>query len=109
MEPYLFPELLAGVVYLDFLRNVLPELLQDVHLQTRINLWFMHDAVPPHFLLAVREFLRYVCPEQWIRQSGPTAWPARAPELNPIYFYLCRHMKSTVYATGLATTNTEWI
>jgi hypothetical protein len=56
MEPSLFPKLLAGVVYLGFLRNVLPELLQDVHLQTRIHLWFMHDSVPPHFLLAVREF-----------------------------------------------------
>jgi hypothetical protein len=57
MEPYLFPELVAGIVYLDFLRNIPPELLQYVHLQTRIHLWFMLDAVPPYFLLAVREFL----------------------------------------------------
>jgi len=63
MEPYLFPELVTGIVYLDFLRNILPELLQDVHLQTRIHLWFKHDAVPPHFLLAFREFLSYVYPE----------------------------------------------
>jgi hypothetical protein len=88
MEPYPFPKLLAGVVYLDFLRNLLPELLQDVHLQTMIHLWFMHDAVPPHFLLAVREFLSFVCPEQWICQSGPIAWPARAPDLSPLHFHL---------------------
>jgi hypothetical protein len=50
-----------------------------------------------------------VFPEQWIRQSGPTAWPARVPNLNPLYFYLWGHMKSTVYATGLATTSTELI
>lgn len=85
-ETYLFPKLLAGVLYLDSLRNVLPVLLQDAHLQTRIHLWFMHDAFPPHFHLAVREFLSYVLPEQWIRQSGQTAWPARAPDLNPLIF-----------------------
>jgi len=55
METYLFPKLLAGVVYLDFPRNVLSMLLQDVHLQIRIHLWFMHDSLPPYFLLAVRE------------------------------------------------------
>jgi hypothetical protein len=46
LEPYLFPKLLAGAVYFDFLINVLPELLQDVHLQTRIHAWFFHDAIP---------------------------------------------------------------
>jgi hypothetical protein len=86
MGPYLFPKLLAGVVYLDFLRNVLPEMLQDVHLQTGIHLWFVHDAASPHFLLAVREFFGYVFPEQWIGQSGPTAWPAGTPDVNPYIF-----------------------
>ena len=44
-------------VYHGFLRNVLPELLHDVDLQTGIHLRFMHDGAPPHFLLAIREFL----------------------------------------------------
>ena len=37
-----------------------PELLQDV------DLWLMHYGAPPHFLLAVREFLNREFPEQWI-------------------------------------------
>ena len=85
-ETYLFPKLLAGIVYLDFLRNVMPVLLQDVRLQARIHLWLMHDAVPPHFLLAVREILSYLLPGQWIPQGGPIACPARAPDLNPLTF-----------------------
>jgi len=94
MEPYFCPKLLAGVVYLDFLRNLPPELLHDVPLQTRIHLWFMHDAVQPHFFLAVREVLSYVCPEQWIRQIGRTAWPARAPDLNPLHIFISGDIRS---------------
>jgi hypothetical protein len=65
--------LLTGVVYQHFLRNVLPELLQEVDLQTRIHLWFMREGVPPHFILEFREFLKNVFPEQWIGRSGSRA------------------------------------
>jgi hypothetical protein len=51
---------LTGTVYCDFLRNVIPQLLEDVDLQARILLGFMHDGAPPHFHIAVREFLNNV-------------------------------------------------
>jgi len=57
LRPYFLSPHLTGAIYNDFLRKVLPEPLQDMNLQTRIQLWFMHDNVPPHFLLAVWEFL----------------------------------------------------
>ena len=47
--PYCFSPSQTGVVYRDFLPNFLPELLQDVVLQPRIHLWFMHDGSAPHF------------------------------------------------------------
>lgn len=47
------PPRLIRAVYRDSLGNVLPELLQDVDLQTIILLWFMCDGSQPHFLLAV--------------------------------------------------------
>jgi hypothetical protein len=47
--PCFLPPCVTGAVYPDFLWNFLPELLQDVDLQTMIHLWFMHDGVPPHF------------------------------------------------------------
>ncbi|KOC67855.1 hypothetical protein WH47_12185, partial [Habropoda laboriosa] len=28
---------------------------------------------------------------------GPINWPARSPDLNPLNFYLWRHLKSLVY------------
>jgi hypothetical protein len=99
---YFLPPCLTGAVYHNFLQNVLPELLQDVVLQTRIHLWFMHDGAPPHFLLAVRQFLNNVFPEQWIEQGGPTAWPGSSPDLSPLHFHLWGHLKSTVCATKVS-------
>jgi hypothetical protein len=51
----------------------------------------MHDGVPAHFLLAVRELLNNVFPEQRLGQGGPTACPVRSPDLNPLHFYLWGH------------------
>jgi len=70
----------------DYLRIFVPELLQDVSLQTRLRLWFMLGCAPPHFLLEIREFLNNVFPEQWIGRGGPTAWPARSADLNLLFF-----------------------
>jgi hypothetical protein len=99
LGPYFLLPLLSGRVYHDFLRNVLPELLQDYDMQTRLHLWIMHDGVPPRFLFAVREFLNSVFPEHWTGRGGPKAWPAPSSDLNPLDFYLWEHLKSTVYAT----------
>jgi hypothetical protein len=65
---FLRPRVTAAV-YQGFLSNVLPELLHDVDLQTRIHLLFMHGGAP------VREFVHNVLPEQWTGRGGPTAWP----------------------------------
>ncbi|GFG40851.1 hypothetical protein Cfor_05350 [Coptotermes formosanus] len=63
LGPYCLPPRLNGAVYHDFLRNFLPELLQDVDLQTRIHLWFKHDGAPQHFIVAFRKFLNNVFPD----------------------------------------------
>jgi hypothetical protein len=84
---YVLHQLLTGDVYHDFLRNVLPEILQDVDLQIRIHIRFMHDGAPQRFLLAVWEFLNNVFPEQWLGWDGTTAWSVRSPDLYRIFVY----------------------
>jgi hypothetical protein len=79
-----------------------PDRLHDVDMQARIHLWLMHYGAPPHFLLAVGEFLNRVFPEQWIVWRGPTAWPACSPDLNPLHFHLWRPLKSTVCGTAVS-------
>ena len=40
------------------------------------HLWFVHDAAPPHFLPAVRQFSNNLFPQQRTVRCGPTARPA---------------------------------
>lgn len=55
--PYILPNRLDAGRYLEFLRIILPYLLEDVPLMTRCNMWFMHDGAPPHFGQNVRNHL----------------------------------------------------
>lgn len=97
--PIMLPPRLTGTNYLDFLRNVLPELFHDLPLNVRQNLWFQHDGAPAHFSLLVREHLNENFRGCWIGRGGPVAWPARSPDLTPLDYFLWGHMKSLVYET----------
>lgn len=44
-------------MYLEFLHQQLPDLLDIVLLQQFINSWFQHDEAPPHFSSRVGNFL----------------------------------------------------
>lgn len=62
---YLFPPRLTGAVYHDFVRNVLPQLLEEVNLQIRIHLWSVHDGAPPRLFLAVRKLSSATFGNSW--------------------------------------------
>jgi len=53
--------------------------------KTWIHLWSIHDGAPPHFVLAVPQFLNSVFLAQLVGPGGSTAWPALSPDL---YFYI---------------------
>ncbi|EZA47402.1 hypothetical protein X777_16327, partial [Ooceraea biroi] len=94
---------LSGELYLRFLRNDLPNLLDDVSLQQRQRMWFMHDGAPAHFLLSVRRYLNRRYGERWIGRGGPVPWPPRSPDLNPLDFCVWGYAKSLVYTTDVTT------
>ena len=85
--PYLMPSPLTGRDYVVFLRNVLPDLLDDVAIATRRRMWFQHDGAPPQYFGEAREFLNERFPNRWIGRAGPVAWPARSPDLTPLDFF----------------------
>ena len=97
--PYFLEPRLNGVAYLQFLRDDLPELLEDVPLGLVNRMWFMHDGAPPHFSIAVRNYLNATFPLRWLGRGGPVEWPARSPDLNPCDFFLWGHLKDLVYQT----------
>lgn len=97
--PHLLPNRLTGPIYLTFLQQVLPELLENVPLNIRQEMWLQHDGAPAHFSLVVQDHLNQQFGVRWIGRGGPIAWPPRSPDMTPLDFYLWGHMKSLVYET----------
>jgi hypothetical protein len=63
------------------------------------NLWIIDERILSwHISRAVRDVLNNTYHDRWIGRGGPTAWPPRSPDLNPLYFYLWGHLNTHVYA-----------
>lgn len=101
--PFFLPLRLNGESYLEFLLQELPVLLEEVPLNIRNRITFMHDGAPPHFSRPVRTHLSNTFGENWIGRGGPINWPPRSPDLNPLDFYLWGHLKTMVYTTPIET------
>ena len=101
--PYIIPGNQTGDIYLDFLRQTLPGLLESVPLNVRASMTFQQDGAPPHFRICVRSYLEETFGERWIGQGGPIAWPPRSPDLTPLDFYAWGFMKEHVYADKIDT------
>lgn len=103
--PHFLPRRVGGAEYLDLLENHLGNLLEDVPLAIRQNMWYLHDGAPPHFTRQVRNWLNENFPRHWIGrgQDAPVAWPARSPDLNACDFFLWGHLKDVVYSEPIAT------
>lgn len=101
--PMFLPDRLNGQNYRYFLENDLPLLLENVPLEIRHQLWFMHDGAPAHFSLLAREYLNNHYPNRWIGRGAPVAWPPRSPDCNPLDFFFWGHMKNLVYSTPIHT------
>lgn len=101
--PVILPSRLTGQYYLEFLQNELLELLEDIPLSIRRDMWYMHDEAPPHSINDVSEFLNSTFTDKWIGRRGPVPWPARSPDLNPLHFFFWDHFKTLVYSTPVNT------
>lgn len=101
--PFFLPGNLNGEVYLQLLEDAIdPALTETVENNNNYNvndLTFQQDGAPPHYALAVREYLNRTYPDRWIGRRGPIEWPARSPDLTPLDFFLWGHLKSKIYKT----------
>ena len=75
----------------------LPSLLENVDLATRQWMWVQLDDVEPHYARIVREFLNNMYLQRWIGRAGPVSWPARAPAMTSLDFFLWGFIKDKVY------------
>ena len=101
--PYFFEGHLTGHVYANFLQNVLSQLMEDVPLHVRMNMWRQHDGAPPHYALCSRQVMNEILDEKWIGRGRPVAWPPRSPELTSPNYFLCGFVKERVMTVALTT------
>jgi hypothetical protein len=96
-------------MYREFLerltRDILPD---DVPLQLRVGMWFMHDGAPPHFSRIARQYRNDHFFGKWIGPNGPQAWPPCSPDLSPIDFYIWGHVKNEVQSTPVTNFDELW-
>lgn len=101
--PFFFEDRLNGGLYLQFLQQNLNGLLENVPLEIRNHMWFMHDGAPPHFSNLVRQHLSNTFGDRWIGRGGPILWPPRSPDMTPLDFFLWGNLKRLVYSTPVHT------
>ncbi|XP_066157702.1 uncharacterized protein [Euwallacea fornicatus] len=105
--PYFIPGNLTDETYLqlleDFAYPQLVDLVENNPDYSENLLTFQQDGAPPHYALAVRQFLNENFPSHWIGRRDPIEWPARSPDLTPLDFFFWGHLKSKVYSTPPGT------
>lgn len=95
MGPIFFEGIVTGAIYLNALRNtIVPQLQLRDDFQT---LYFQQDGAPPHFSLAVRNYLDEIFKQKWIGRRGPIEFPPRSPDLTPMDFSVWGIVKDLVY------------
>lgn len=97
--PYFIDGKVDGDGYRKFLNDELVNLLEEVPLELRANMWFQQDGHPAHTAKLTRELLNKKFGNRWIGLHGPREWPPRSPDLTPLDFFLWGHIKQQVYAT----------
>jgi hypothetical protein len=69
-------------------------------LSERARMWCMNNGAPTIFSRDVGDDLNNSYHDQWIGRGGPTAWPSRSSDFNPLDIYLWGHWNPLVYASA---------
>lgn len=95
--PYFFEERVTGQVYLQFLRNELPRLMNILPENVKNRMWYLHDGAPVHHTAAIQDHLNNAFPNRWVGRGSPFPWPPRSPDLTKMDFFLWGYVKDQVY------------
>lgn len=101
--PFFFDNIVNGRIFLNFLVEELPPLLEDLPLNLRQNMWMQLDGAPCHFSVIVRQHMNVIFPDRWIGRGGPVSWPPRSPDLTCLDYYLWGRIREIVYVNPPTT------
>ena len=62
--PYFFQGRLTGQFYANFLQKILPQLMEDVPLDVRMNMSMQHGGATPHYALRSRQVMNEIFDEK---------------------------------------------
>jgi hypothetical protein len=99
--PHILKLRLTGNHYRDFLLHDIPKLLEYVPLAVRPGTWYVRNGAPVYFNCDVQDVLSNTYYYRWIGNEGPTARFPFSLDLNPLKFFLRRHLISMIYAALL--------
>lgn len=71
--PHFFERTINDEIYLDFLRNYLPDHLEEISLDVRQSMWFQQDGVPALYYQRVSRFLRWRYQDRLIMRNSIVA------------------------------------
>ena len=95
----IYDEPLNSDKYLQILRTVVNQFLENLPLEEYRTCWFQLDGAPAHCTGEVSTELFEMFDDRWFRRLGPWNWPARSPDLTPLDFYLWGNLKRKVYSS----------
>lgn len=98
--PYFFRENLNAAMYRNFIMNQLSEVLDNLPLSVRRNLWYQLDGAPIHQTVEVKQCLSQMFRGKVIGRDWEDYWPPRSPDLSPMDFFLWGYLKQKVYKHG---------
>ncbi|CAK9794551.1 hypothetical protein ANTPLA_LOCUS15 [Anthophora plagiata] len=101
--PYILPDRLNGLTYRNFLKHVLPGLLEEIPLEVRRNMYRQHDGAPTHYAANVQAYLDQAFRDKWIDRGGSVQKPSRSPDMNPLDFFFWGYLKTAVYERPVQT------
>jgi hypothetical protein len=85
--------------YLQVIKKFSEDIVYDVPLTYRINLYFQHDSTLPSYTKAGAEFLNKKFKKRWIGSDGPVPWPANTADLSPLDTNVWDKIKTHVYSS----------
>lgn len=103
--PVFYEGTLTGERYVELLRNVIHNFLDNVNLDDRQRIFFQQDGAPPHGTQHVTQLLNEFFENRWLATRGPVLWPPRSPDLTPLDFYFWGFLKNEVYKNHYNTVN----
>ena len=83
--------------YLRFINDDVGDILDNLPLLERQQIWFQQDGTPCHSRLDVRQYIENIFNGKVIHRFSEISWSPLSPDLTPLDFFLWGYLKHKVY------------